>query len=288
MTHAAVIQMTSSSSVATNLANARQLLERARANGAALASLPENFAIMGRTEADKIEVAENMGEGAIQSFLSLSARELGMWIIGGTIPITVEAPGRVAAACLVFDDAGRCVARYDKIHLFDVDLPDREEQYRESATIAAGSAPVVVSTPIGRVGLAVCYDIRFPELFRALLAQGAEVLSLPSAFTAPTGRAHWELLVRARAVENLCYVLASAQSGTHENGRETWGDSMIVDPWGQVLDRVAAGPGLAVAAIDRTLQKELRSRFPALSHRRFEVVPPTGEAAQLKIRARDS
>jgi nitrilase len=270
---AAVIQMTSSPDVEANLATARGLLERAHAQGAALAVLPENFAIMGRREADKIAVAEPGGEGPIQAFLGHCARELGMWIVGGTIPVRDEAePGRVAAASLVFDERGRCVARYDKIHLFDVDIPGREERYRESATVVPGARPIVTTTPLGRLGMAVCYDVRFPELFRMLQAQGAEVFSLPSAFTAPTGRAHWELLVRARAVENLCYVLAPAQSGTHDNGRETYGDSMIVDPWGQVLARVAeAGPGLAVAEIDRTLQHELRGRFPALAHRKFQV-----------------
>lgn len=279
MPYAAAIQMTSTPDVPANLAAARQLLERARQRGATLAALPENFAIMGRQESDKLAVAEPMGEGPIQAFLSRCASELGLWIIGGTIPITVPAqPGKVAAASLVFDERGRCVNRYDKIHLFDVDIPEREERYRESATIAAGSRPVVVSTPIGHVGLAVCYDVRFPELFRMLLEQGAEVLSLPSAFTAPTGRAHWELLVRARAVENLSYVLAPAQGGMHQSGRETWGESMIVDPWGRVLDRVVeAGPGLAVAEIDRTLQHDLRVRFPATAHRRFHVT--VGEAA---------
>jgi deaminated glutathione amidase len=271
--HIAALQMTSVANVQANLATARQLLERARAAGVTVAALPENFAIMGRKEAEKLQAAEPMGEGPIQAFLSRSARELGLWIISGTIPIRAESdPERVAAACLVFDDGGRCVARYDKIHLFDVDLPDREERYRESATIAPGSEPVVVSTPAGRVGLAVCYDVRFPELFRILQAQGAQILSLPSAFTAPTGRAHWELLVRARAVENLCYVIAPAQSGTHESGRETWGESMVVDPWGHVLDRVAAaGPGLAVGQVDRTLQQDLRMRFPVLSHRKFQI-----------------
>jgi nitrilase len=271
--HIAALQMTSVADVQANLAAARQLLERARAAGAVLAALPENFAIMGRKEAEKLQAAEPMGEGPIQAFLSRSARELGLWIIGGTIPIKADDEGlRVAAACLVFDERGRCAARYDKIHLFDVDLPDREERYRESATIAPGSEPVVVSTPVGRVGLAVCYDVRFPELFRLLQAQGAEILSLPSAFTAPTGRAHWELLVRARAVENLCYVIAPAQSGVHESGRETWGESMVVDPWGHVLDKVSApGPGLAVGQVDRTLQHDVRARFPALSHRRFQV-----------------
>jgi deaminated glutathione amidase len=269
----AVIQMTSSPDVEANLASARSLLERAREQGAVLAALPENFPIMGRKEADKLAVAEIPGEGPIQAFLGHCARELGLWIVGGTLPIkAAEDPGRVAAASLLFDERGRCLGRYDKIHLFDVDIPGREERYRESATVAPGEEPVVVATPIGRLGLAVCYDVRFPELFRLLQAQGAEVFSLPSAFTAPTGRAHWELLVRARAVENLCYVLAPAQSGMHPNGRETYGDSMIVDPWGHVLARVAeAGPGLAVADVDRTLQQELRGRFPALSHRRFNV-----------------
>jgi nitrilase len=274
---AAVIQMTTSPDVEANLAAARGLLERAHAQGAVLAALPENFAIMGRKEADKVAVAEIAGEGPIQAFLGHTARELGMWIVGGTIPLRDEAEqGRVAAASLVFDERGRNVARYDKIHLFDVDIPGREERYRESATVVPGVQPMVTTTPLGRLGMAVCYDVRFPELFRVLQAQGAEVFSLPSAFTAPTGRAHWELLVRARAVENLCYVLAPAQSGTHENGRETYGDSMIVDPWGHVVARVAeAGPGLAVAEIDRTLQHELRGRFPALAHRKFQVTSAT-------------
>jgi Predicted amidohydrolase len=278
--------MTSAPEVEANLAMARSLLERARAEGATLAALPENFAIMGHKETDKVEVAELPGEGPIQAFLGRCARELGLWIIGGTIPLRVDnEPHRVAAASLVFDEQGRCVGRYDKIHLFDVAIPDRhrpnrdapqrDERYRESATVAPGNQPSVVATPVGRIGLAVCYDVRFPELFRLLQQQGAEILSLPSAFTAPTGKAHWELLMRARAVENLCYVLAPAQSGIHPNGRETWGDSLIVDPWGQVLARVAeAGPGLAVAEIDRTVQQELRERFPALSHRRFTIAPP--------------
>lgn len=270
---AAAIQMNSLANVEANLVSARHWLEQAHAKGVKLATLPENFPIMGRREADKLEVAETLGEGPIQAFLSRCARELEMWIIGGTIPIRSETrPGKVAAASLVFDDAGRFAARYDKIHLFDVDLPDREERYRESATIAAGSKPVVVATPFGRVGLSVCYDVRFPELFRLLQAQGAQILCLPAAFTAATGRAHWETLIRARAIENLCYVIAPAQSGMHENGRETWGDSMIVDPWGHVLDRVGeVGAGVAVAEIDLTLQQQMRERFPSLNHRRFQV-----------------
>jgi predicted amidohydrolase len=284
---AAVLQMTSAPEVEANLAMARGLLERARAEGATLAALPENFAIMGRKEADKVAAAEIPGEGPIQAFLGHCARELGLWIIGGTIPLRVEnEPKRVAAASLVFDDQGRCVGRYDKIHMFDVgipnrDAPQRNERYRESATVAPGSQPKVVPTPLGMIGMAVCYDVRFPELFRVLQEQGAEILSLPSAFTAPTGKAHWELLMRARAVENLCYVLAPAQSGIHPNERETWGDSLIVDPWGQVLSRVTdAGPGLAVAEIDRTVQQELRERFPVLSHRRFTIAPTVSLSAE--------
>ncbi|HEY6645285.1 carbon-nitrogen hydrolase family protein [Povalibacter sp.] len=270
---AAVIQLTSGPDVAANLVGARTLLEQARSAGAVFAVLPENFAIMGRKETDKVEAAEAFGEGPIQAFLAHTARELHMWILGGTVPIRVpEQPGKVAAASLLFDDEGRCVARYDKIHLFDVDIPGRDERYRESATIAAGQSPTVVPTPIGHVGLAVCYDVRFPELFRVMQSQGAEVLTLPSAFTAPTGKAHWEVLLRARAVENLSYVLAAAQGGLHANGRETYGDSMIVDPWGHVLARVGApGPGLAIAEIDHTVLQELRGRFPALNHRRFAI-----------------
>ena len=271
MSLAAVLQMTSGASVEANLGMARSLLERANAAGAVLAVLPENFAIMGRNETDKLAVAEPLGEGPIQACLARTARELGMWIVGGTIPIKVaDDSNRVAAASLVFDEAGRFTARYDKMHLFDVDIPDRAESYRESATIAPGSGTTVIPTPLGHIGMSVCYDVRFPELFRALQAQGAEVFTVPSAFTAPTGRAHWELLLRARAVENLCYVLAAAQGGMHENGRETYGDSLIADPWGHVLARVAEpGPGLAVAEIDLTLQRQLRTSFPALSHRRL-------------------
>lgn len=275
MPKAAVLQMTSAPEVQTNLDVARGLLEQARAQGAVLAALPENFAIMGRNEQEKLAVAEPLGDGPIQSFLAQTARELGLWIIAGTIPIRSErVPAKVAAAELVFDAHGVLAARYDKIHLFDVDLPGRDERYRESATIAPGDVPVVVDTPIGRVGLAVCYDLRFPELFRGLLSQGAQVFCLPSAFTAPTGLAHWEVLIRARAIENLCYVLAPAQWGRHANGRETYGDSMIVQPWGEVLDRRRDGVGLAIADIDLSVQSELRERFPSVTHRRLALSAP--------------
>ena len=275
MPKAAVLQMTSAPEVQTNLDVARGLLERARAEGAVLAALPENFAIMGRNEQQKLVVSEPLGDGPIQSFLAATARELGLWIVAGTIPIRSErVPGKVAAAELVFDAQGVLAARYDKIHLFDVDLPGREERYRESATIAAGDVPVVVDTPVGRLGLAVCYDLRFPELFRDLLSQGAQLFCLPSAFTAPTGLAHWEVLIRARAIENLCYVLAPAQWGRHANGRETYGDSMIVQPWGEVLDRKREGVGLAIADIDLSVQSDLRERFPSVKHRRLSLSAP--------------
>ncbi len=270
MPRAAVLQMTSGASFDANLATARSLLERARAAGADVAVLPENFSLMGRKEADKLAVAEPLGDGPIQACLSRTAAELGLWIIGGTIPLKVAQTERVAAASLVFDAAGRCVARYDKIHLFDVDIPQRAERYRESATTAPGADVTVVDTPIGRLGLSVCYDVRFPELFRMLQAQGAEAFAVPSAFTVPTGQAHWEVLLRARAVENLCYVLAAAQGGRHENDRETYGNSLIIDPWGHVLARVSEpGPGFALADIDLEQQRDVRTRFPVLTHRRL-------------------
>jgi deaminated glutathione amidase len=264
---AAALQMTSGPDVQANLAEARLLLEEAQAADARLAVLPENFPFMGIHDADKLAVGETLGGGPIQDFLAETARRLGLWVIAGTIPIRVEGDPRVAAASLVYNAQGERVARYDKIHLFDVELPERAESYRESANMAPGKTPAVVDTPIGRVGLAVCYDVRFPELFRHLSAQGAQVFVLPSAFTAPTGRAHWETLLRARAIENLCYLIAPAQSGFHANGRETYGDSMIVDYWGRVLGRLPRGRGCVSAEIDLVRQAEVRKSFPALLHR---------------------
>jgi predicted amidohydrolase len=265
----AAIQMTSGPDVGANLEQARLLLEEAAARGVRLAALPENFSFMGLKEADKRTVAEQDGEGPAQQFLADTARRLRLWIVGGTVPLRAGADGRVAAASLVYDSDGRRVARYDKIHLFDVDVPGRIESYRESRHVAPGSAAALVDTPAGRLGLSVCYDVRFPELYRYLSAGGAQLLVVPSAFTAPTGRAHWETLLRARAIENLCYVLAPAQSGFHPNGRETYGDSMIVDYWGKVLQRVPRGRGCAVADIDLSRQAGVRETFPALAHRAF-------------------
>jgi len=266
---AAAIQMTSGPDVTANLEQARGLLEEAATRGAELAALPENFAFMGRRDADKRGVGESEGRGPIQDFLANTALRLHMTIVGGTIPLRAGTDGRVAAASLVYGPDGKCRARYDKIHLFDVDIPGRTESYRESAHVAPGSGAVVVDTVLGRLGLSVCYDIRFPELFRALSASGAQILSIPSAFTSATGRAHWETLLRARAIENLSYVIAPAQSGFHANGRETYGDSMIVDYWGRVLQRLPRGRGCVLAEIDPAAQAEVRSNFPALQHRVF-------------------
>ena len=270
MTRVAAIQMVSSADVGRNLDAARELLRRAREEGARVAALPENFAFMGLREADKLAIAEHDGAGPIQAALAATARELGLWIVAGTVPLRLpDDTARTAAACLVFDADGRRVARYDKIHLFDVAIPGRDERYQESASVRPGATPVCVDTPVGRLGLAVCYDLRFPELFRRLLGQGAEWFCLPSAFTAPTGRAHWETLLRARAIENLCHVVAPAQSGFHENGRETHGDSMIVDCWGRVLARLPRGTGVVVSEIDLVRQREVRQNFPCVEHRRL-------------------
>lgn len=266
MMKVAAIQMTSGPDVAANLAQARALLVQAREREARLAALPENFSFMGLKDEDKRAVGETDGSGPIQDFLAATAQELGLWIVAGTIPIRFS-DGRVSAASVVINAEGKRVARYDKIHLFDVDIPGKAETYRESAHVAPGHEAIVVDTPVGRVGLSVCYDMRFPELFRKLSAAGAQILTIPSAFTVPTGRAHWETLLRARAIENLCAVIAPAQSGFHPNGRETYGDSMIIDHWGVVLQRLPRGQGCVVADIDLNRQAEARTSFPALTHR---------------------
>jgi nitrilase len=267
MATVAALQMTSGPDVAANLEQAGRLLSEAARAGASVAVLPENFSFMGVRDADKRGVAERDGAGLVQGFLARSARDLKLMIVGGTTPIS-ETPGdRVAAACLVYDDTGQRVARYDKIHLFDVDLPGRAESYRESANIAPGYRSALAPTPAGLLGLSVCYDLRFPELYRPMVAAGAQWLSVPAAFTVPTGRAHWELLLRARAVENLSFVVAAAQWGQHASGRETWGDSMIVDYWGVVLARLPSGIGVITARFDLPAQQETRRNFPALSHR---------------------
>ena len=269
MGNVAAIQMTSSHDVAENLASAAALLREAKDAGALVACLPENFSFIGLKDADKLQVAEADGNGPVQAFLSDTARRLKMWILGGTIVIRTKDSSRVANSSLLIDAEGERVARYDKIHLFDVTIPGRNEQYRESNHVLRGRNPVIADTPVGKLGLSVCYDMRFPELYRELVSQGAEWLAMPAAFTVPTGQAHWETLLRARAIENLCYVVAPAQSGLHTSGRETYGDSLIVDYWGQVLSRLAKGTGVITADIDLASQAESRARFPALDNRQL-------------------
>jgi nitrilase len=265
----AAIQMTSSHIVADNLADAGELLREAKDLGCDIACLPENFSFIGVRDADKLQVAEPDGDGAVQSFLSDTAKKLGMWILGGTIVLRGDSKLRVANSSLLIDAAGKRVARYDKIHMFDVTIPGRNEQYRESTHVAPGRQTIVADTPVGKLGLSVCYDMRFPELYRELVSRGAEWLTMPAAFTVPTGHAHWETLLRARAIENLCYVVAPAQTGTHTSGRETYGDSLIVDYWGQVLSRLAKGTGVIAAEIDLAKEAETRARFPALDNRQL-------------------
>ncbi len=261
--------MASGPNVNANLLETERLIAKAVERGARLVVLPENFAIMGITEDEKVSVRERPGEGPIQEFLSKQAERHGIWLVGGTIPLEASSAEKILAASLLFDDRGRQVARYDKLHLFDVSIPDSGEEYSESETIEPGDDVVVVDTPLGRLGMAVCYDLRFPELFRRMIDDGMEVLAVPSAFTAITGKAHWETLLRARAIENLCYVIAAGQGGFHLSGRETHGDSMIVDPWGVILERRARGAGVVSADVDLEHLHSMRRNFPSLDHRRL-------------------
>ena len=272
MSVVACIQMASSPNIGANLLEAERLISEAVSQHAQLVVLPENFALMGKSEHDKVEMREKPGSGAIQTFLAEQAAHHGIWLVGGTVPLVAEAANKVRAACLVFDDKGSQVARYDKIHLFDVALVDSGEQYTESDTIEPGNEVMVIDSPFGRMGIAVCYDLRFPELFRQQLDAGLEIIVLPSAFTAITGRAHWEVLVRARAIENLCYVIAPDQGGYHLNGRETYGHSMIVDPWGTVLNSLARGPGVVCADVDLGRLHSARRNFPSIAHRRLQCL----------------
>lgn len=268
MSKVAAIQMASGPYMDSNLIEAGRLIKLAAESGAELVVLPENFALMGMSEQDKVKIREQEGEGQIQNFLKEQAKRNNIWLVGGTIPMACADPNKVLAACLVYNQLGEVVARYDKIHLFDVQLEESGETYNESATIEHGNEIVVVDTPVGKLGLAICYDLRFPELFRTLVSKGAEIFSLPSAFTAITGKAHWDVLVRARAIENLSYVIAAAQGGYHANGRHTYGHSMIVDPWGNTLNQLNTGSGVVIAEINREQVARTRQTFPALSHRR--------------------
>jgi predicted amidohydrolase len=259
----AAIQMVSAPEVAANLAAAGRLIAEAAAAGAELVALPEYFCILGRHETDKVKVREMEGAGPIQDFLAAAASRHRVWLVGGTLPLVAGDANKVRNACLVFDDAGRRVARYDKIHLFGLEL--EEHSFDEARSIEPGSRPVVLDTPFGRIGLSVCYDVRFPELYRA--AGEVDAWFVPSAFTALTGAAHWDILIRARAIENQCYLIAPAQGGLHPNGRRTWGHSMVVDPWGEVLACRAEGEGVVLAELDAARLAEVRQSLPALQHR---------------------
>lgn len=265
----AAIQMASGPNLSANLLEVKKIVGDAVEAGAELVVLPENFAFMGKTEQDKLKLKEAPGDGPQQQFLSRLAASHGIWVVGGTVPLTADEPDKIRAACLVFNDKGEQVARYDKIHLFDVHLLETNERYSESETIEPGNKTVVLDSPFGRIGLAVCYDLRFPEQFRNLLDDGMEIAVLPAAFTAHTGKTHWQPLLQTRAIENLSYMIASAQGGYHISGRVTYGHSMIVDPWGNIQDVVARGNGYALGEIDLNLLHKTRRAFPALEHRQI-------------------
>ena len=259
----AAVQMISGPDVAANLATAERLVAEAAAAGAQLVALPEYFPLIGAGDADRLAAREADGGGPIQDFLAAAAARHGLWLVGGSIPLRAGDPAKLRNACLVYDPRGRRVARYDKIHLFN--FRKGAESYDEAATIERGDTVVAFDAPPLRVGLAICYDLRFPELFRALGA--CDLLVIPAAFTETTGRAHWEMLLRARAVENQCYVLAAAQGGQHPSGRMTHGNSMVIDPWGEVLARLDKGEGVALAEFDPQRIAEVRTGLPALKHR---------------------
>ena len=262
----AAIQMASGPSVDANLEEAARHIEDAVSQNAKLVVLPEYFCIMGMKDTDKLSVMEQAGAGPVQTFLSETARRLGIWLVGGSVPMTSPDPNKVYNSCLVYADDGKQVARYDKIHLFGLNMGD--ENYAEEKTIMAGNEVVTLDSPFGRIGLSICYDLRFPELFRRMM--NVDIILAPAAFTAVTGKAHWEVLVRARAIENLAYVIAPAQGGYHVNGRETNGDSMIVDPWGVVVKRLPRGSGAVVATLDMAYLTRIRKSLPALKHRRLD------------------
>jgi len=263
MNTVAAVQMISSPSVTENIATARRLVHQAAEAGATLVLLPEYWAIMGLQDSDKVAVAEPLGQGPIQDFMSALARELEIWLIGGTLPLASDDPEKVVNTTLVYNPQGEHVGRYDKIHLFG--FTKGTESYNESKTIVPGRHVGVFEAPFGKVGMSVCYDLRFPELYRAM--GPVSLIVVPAAFTYTTGHAHWEILLRARAIENQCYVLAAAQGGTHPNGRRTWGHSMLIDPWGAVKAVLAEGEGVVHGDIDLMFMDSVRQSLPALKHR---------------------
>ncbi len=266
----AAVQMVSAPEVAPNLEAAAKLVEAAARAGAKLVALPENFYIIGRHESDKVKVREQDGSGEIQSFLSETARKNGVWLLAGTVPLKAKDPNKIRSASLLYDERGERVARYDKMHVFHFE--QGEERYDEARTVEAGSEPVAVESPFGKLALSVCYDLRFPELYRML--SPFDLMFVPSAFTVPTGAAHWETLLRARAIENLAYVVAPAQGGRHATGRETYGHTMIVDPWGEVLATQTSGEGVVLAKVDLDRIHAVRSSLPALAHRKIRGERP--------------
>lgn len=271
---AAVVQMVSGRDPASNLADAARLVGEAVKQGAALVVLPENFAVFSPQDVQAVAEAAGDANAPFQSFLSQLATRHGIWLVGGSIPVRPardDKDPRVFSSCLVYNPDGELVARYDKLHLFDVDLADAQGRYRESERFRHGDRVVTFDTPYGRVGLAICYDLRFPELFHALSERGAELIVLPSAFTKLTGQAHWDVLVRARAIENTCFLLAAGQGGKHDTRRETFGHSMIVDPWGAVLAQLGEGEGVAVVTLDARALANVRGRLPSIRHRRLRV-----------------
>ena len=269
MTRVAAIQLVSTDDIDTNLNVTDVLIGQAVTDRAELVVLPENFPFMGMQEEDKLAVAEPSGEGPLQDFLAEQAKSREIWLVGGTIPMKASRPDRIRAASLLYNPAGECVARYDKIHLFDVSVSENTEVYCESGTIEPGDSLVVAETPLGNIGMSVCYDLRFPEMYRRMHAQDVNIIIVPSAFTNTTGMAHWGPLLKARAIENLSYVIAPNQGGLHVNNRETWGHSMILNPWGDVLAVMDRGEGFVCADIELEQLNKLRNNFPVLKHRKL-------------------
>ncbi len=270
MPQIAAIQTNSSDDVEQNLIAAQDYLRQAQGMGAELVVLPECFGFMQKTRPQLFENAESAGEGKIQQFLSVTAKELKVWIIGGSVPLKTEDPQKITNSLMVYDNLGKQVARYDKIFLFDVSLPNGE-QYRESDYTAPGESVQVIDSPVGKIGLSICYDLRFPEMYRKLTSMGAEVLVVPSAFAKTTGQCHWQPLLRARAIENSCYVVAPAQTGNHPSGRKTWGHTVIIDPWGDVLAETAVDCGVICADIDLDKLQSVRTNLPSLEHSRTDL-----------------
>jgi len=284
MNKVAAIQMNSSESILENLTVAKSLIKEAASNGAKLIVLPEMFPVMGRNATDKVKAKEDMGIGQIQSFISEQASRYNVWIVAGTIPITSSIPHKVRAACIVYNDKGETVARYDKIHLFDVEISENET-YQESKTTDPGNELTVIDTPVGKLGIAVCYDIRFPNMFTRLFNKGAEIIAIPSAFTVKTGEAHWKLLARSRAVENFSYVIGACQTGKHVSGRETYGNSLIIDPWGTVLDeRIEPTAGIVYAKVDLTKLHSIRSSIPVGKYHKSNKVLSENDRQEKEVR----